>query len=127
MLILYIFLHLVPPIIAGIAFVYWKRLSISGKLSICSFLIIYSFVMYGALITDHYLSYKLEQFDLNGDGFFSGDEVTPEQETAMNRVISDTGRTFAPFTGLFSSAVLASILYFASKIIVFAKKHLTIR
>ena len=45
----------------------------------------------------------------------------------MNRVISDTGRTFAPFTGLFFSAVLASILYFASKIIVFAKKHLTIR
>ena len=59
-----------------------------------------------------YLKFKfkaeLEAYDLNKDGFFNDNEINEEQQKAMKNVILDTGRNFAPFTG-----ILFSILYYA--------------
>ena len=62
-----------------------------------------SFLVYGfSLIEVHLIDIRLNQelsaFDLNGDGFFSGSELTPAQEEAMSRVTSDTARNLAPVT-----------------------------
>ena len=43
---------------------------------------------------------ELSQFDLDGDGFFSGRELTYEQNNAMDNVSNDTARSFAPFTAI---------------------------
>lgn len=58
-------------------------------------------------IIDLQLEKELYSFDLNGDGIFSGDEITPEQEKAMRNYIGDAGRTLAPITG-----AVYSLLYF---------------
>lgn len=124
MYLIFILIHLIPPAVVGIAFKYRGQLSLAAKISIFVFVITYSFVMYGALITDIYLSYKLEQFDLDGDGMFSGEEVTPEQELALKKVVSDTGRVFAPITGLVLSLVVSIPLFLVLKLAVFIKKKL---
>lgn len=55
-----------------------------------------------------FLTIYLNSFDLDGDGFFSGDEITPEQQQAMQRVSNDTGRALAPlqeqYSHLFTTA-----------------------
>ncbi|ADZ90925.1 hypothetical protein [Marinomonas mediterranea] len=76
--------------------------------SLLSALLVYLFIVGSAAYYDYKYEAELAAFDLNQDGMFSGDEVTLEQEKAMLRVISDTGRTFAPFTG-----AIFSILYFS--------------
>jgi hypothetical protein len=111
--------------VAGVSFKYRNQLSVAAKISLFSFVVTYSFVMYGALATDFYLDHKLQQFDLNGDGFFSGKEVTPEQELAMKKLISDTGRSLAPFTGLIFSTFLSVILFLTMKLGFFVYSHLT--
>lgn len=64
-----------------------------------------SVVAYGLIIgtawaTDAYFNAILQTYDLDNNGFFQGDEITAEQQQAMHNVISDTGRAFAPITGL---------------------------
>lgn len=112
---------------AGVSFKYRSQLSVAAKISLISFVVTYSIVMYGALATDFYLDYKLQQFDLNGDGLFSGKEVTPEQELALKRLISDTGRTLAPLTGLIFSTFLSVILFLIMKLGLFVYSQLTRR
>lgn len=59
---------------------------------------------------------NLDSFDLNKDGFFSGNEITDAQEKALESVSSDTGLTFAPITGILYSLIYFSILYISLKI-----------
>ena len=64
-----------------------------------------------------YLEYKVNTFDLNGDGFFSGAEITPEQEMYFKQLINDTGRNFAPiFFGIFN-VIIFFILIIIGKIL----------
>jgi len=60
-------------------------------------------------IIDFQLEKELYSFDLNGDGMFGGEEITPEQEEAMNHYIWDTGRALAPITGLFFSMIYCPV------------------
>ena len=64
-----------------------------------------------------FVQYRLEQelyeYDLDGNGSFSPEEQTPEQEEAMRRVVSDTGRALAPITGAIF-AVGYSVLFFGA-------------
>ena len=82
-----------------------RNVSISAISAIC----IYAFILAGVAYIEYKLDAELAAFDLNGDGIFSGNEITPEQGKAMYRVIADTGRTFAPFTG-----AIFSVIYFLS-------------
>ena len=80
-----------------------------ASLAALSALFVYVFLVLGAVYVDFKLEADLAEFDLNGDGFFSGAEITPEQQQAMLLVVADTGRTFAPITG-----VVFSLIYFLS-------------
>ena len=61
------------------------------------------------------LQMQLDSFDLNHDGIFSPDEITPQQEQAFNQafnnVVSDTGRALAPITGAIDSIFYNSIVF----------------
>ena len=123
--IIYVLLHFVPPIIIIGTKLCSSKISISLKISLYAFAIIYGLLIYSVLLEEFYLDFKLNQFDLNNDGVFSGSEITPEQEEAMQKVVSDTGRTFAPFTGLIFSGLFTIIFFIGFKIITYIKKLLT--
>lgn len=61
------------------------------------------------------LQKQLDIFDLNHDGIFSPDEITPQQEQAFNKafnaVVSDTGRALAPITGAIVSVVYNGFIF----------------
>jgi len=67
----------------------------------------YFFILVSVFAYEYYLDVQLNQFDLDGDGIFTGQENTLEQAKAMAAVTNDTGRTFAPITG-----AIYSVLYF---------------
>lgn len=50
-------------------------------------------------------------FDLDSSGSFDESEMTPEATAAMQRWTSDTGRNFAPFTGVFLVPIWCGIVY----------------
>ena len=76
-------------------------------LALMQIFVFYVSVLVEVSIYDYQLEKQLYSFDLNGDGVFSGSELTPEQEEAMIKFIGDTGRTFAPITG-----AIFSFMYF---------------
>lgn len=117
--------HFYIPIcvsIIGITLLIWKRKSfvVAGTknwwmISLAVFFGLYLIIMLGALHANYSLAHDLQQYDLNGDGIFSGDEITPEQHQAIRKVSSDTARTFAFITGLIFSAFIALSLLIAGK------------
>jgi len=96
---------------------YLNSLRLKGKLklSINKIALLSSLLTYIIIVASaSYLSFKyqseLDAFDLNNDGLFSGNEINEEQQKAMQKVISDTGRNFAPFTGILFSVIYYIIL-----------------
>ena len=90
-----------------------KNVSVSAISSVC----LYVFILISVAYIEQKLDTELAAYDLNADGFFSGSEITPEQEKAMYRVTADTGRTFAPFTGVVFSAIYFLITWLTFSII----------
>lgn len=91
------------------------RLKEKIKLSINKIALLSSLLTYIIIVASaSYFSFKyqseLDAFDLNNDGLFSGNEINEEQQKAMQKVISDTGRNFAPFTGILFSVIYYIIL-----------------
>jgi hypothetical protein len=82
-------------------FIVSKYINIQNKFII--FIISYVVIISIYNTYDAYLSYKLNFFDLDGDGIFSGNEICKEQEEAMKKVIFDTSRTFIWISGIFYS------------------------
>lgn len=103
--ILWLFLPVAVGIIFQIRtkrFYFWKPFLISS-------LIGYVLVMASARVRDGELKVKLYELDINKDGVFTGEEITPEVNRRMMAVASDTGRTFAPVTGFPISAIWSVI------------------
>jgi hypothetical protein len=70
-----------------------------------------------AIYYDLYYQWDLNRYDLDHDGFFGGDEITRDQEEAMNRLINDVGRNLTPIAGLWYSGILAIVFYLVSRIV----------
>ena len=107
-------LFLIPTAIAvGIyyasKFSKWNPSSL--RLAFMNFVTIYLFIIISVLVYDIYLTYKVSTFDLDGDGFFTTEESTPEYAKYSGRLVNDVGRNFAPITG-FVFSFLHSILFF---------------
>ncbi|EIK43143.1 hypothetical protein O59_004247 [Cellvibrio sp. BR] len=93
-----------------------NKLLYSGKLrnysvALISALLVYIFIIVSVAYINNKLDNQLAAFDLNGDGIFSGIEITPDQEKAMQEVIADTGRTFAPITGAIFCSIYFLVLW----------------
>jgi hypothetical protein len=72
--------------------------------------------MYGLLLLSvHFLNEEIAatlwSFDTNGDGGFSGSEITPAQESAMVDYANDTGRAMAPITGAVFSVLYVAVVF----------------
>ncbi len=119
--------HLIIPslisiMILGIIFLKRKKLFASGKwkwfwISTTVFFGIYLLVVGGATYSDLNAQLTLNEFDLNKDGFFSGEEITLEQKEAMRKLTSDTGRNFAFITGFIFSGIIAFFVFIGGKLI----------
>lgn len=77
----------------------------------------YALLVGGATYIDMYYQWDLNRYDLDKDGFFGGQEVTREQQAAMQRLINDVGRNFSFITGLIFSFFISITIYFASWIL----------
>ena len=107
-------LFLIPTVIAaGIYYVSksskWNPSNL--RLALINFIIIYLLIIISVCVYDIYLKYKVSTFDLDGDGFFTSEEWTPEYAKYSSRLVNDVGRNFAPITG-FVFSFLHSILFF---------------
>ena len=110
----FLYLFLIPAVIAaGIyctsKFSKWNPSSL--RLAIRNFVVTYLLIIIGVLIYDLYLTYKVSTFDLDGDGFFTTEEWTPEYAKYSGKLVNDLGRNLAPITG-FIISFLNSILFF---------------
>ena len=90
-----------------------------------NFIIVYGLYVGGAMYYELKYDRELATYDLNDDGFFSGEEITPEMEAAMLRVTSDTGRTFAPFFGIIVAAFFSLIYLFEVVVYRFIRRHVS--
>jgi hypothetical protein len=112
---------LIFGVILAVLFYKRKQIFRSGKLkwfwiSFTVFCVIYLILVGGAAYSDISSKLALQQFDLNGDGFFNGTEITSEQKTAMTNVISDTSSTLVIFTGLIFSGMISVLVFITGKI-----------
>ena len=73
------------------------------------------------------LQREMNKFDLNGDGAFSGSELTNEAKIAIGRWSADTGRAFAPIVAPIVITVWTTIVFALSwivnKIYILLSKH----
>ena len=100
-----------------------KKLS-AISLAFISSLVFYCFVLLIVLVIDWQLKSDLMRYDLNGDGYFSGEELIPEQEKARKRYVSDTSRRLIPFTGVIVAFFYFSVVFFVWKVKEFMCKYL---
>lgn len=103
-------------IVLLIVFIIQKNLFCSVKkrrlwTSVIVFLVFYLFIVGGATCTDIYYQWDLNRYDLNKDGLFSGNEITKEQQEAMQRLTNDTGRNFSFITGLLFAFPISLMTY----------------
>lgn len=111
--------HLILPALISIwflGFLVIRRRRIYSKrkwvfISSILFFSIYLFIVGGATFEDIYAKWNLNQYDLNKDGLFSGNELTADMREAMRRLTNDIGRNFSFLTGLiFSGAISMFVL-----------------
>lgn len=116
--------HLVIPAIVSFGIILiivlnWKKLILKSSKNLFWISLIVFFAFYGLIVglagyTDIIYQIELNSFDLNQDGFFSGQELTEEYEAASSRLINDTGRNFTVFTGVFVAGILSFVSYLIS-------------
>ncbi len=75
------------------------------------FLAAYLFVVGNATYNDIYYQWDLNRYDLDKDGIFGGQEITKEQEAAMQRLTNDVGRNFSFVTGFIFALLLSGTVY----------------
>jgi len=127
--------HLIIPsiisiLILGIIFFKRKRIFKNGKwkwfwISLTVFFLFYLLIVGGATYGDISSELTLQKFDLNGDGNFSDNEITPEQIKAERNVISDTGRNFSFIIGLICSVIIAIFVFIVGKTTEYIKGKIT--
>jgi hypothetical protein len=106
----------------------WATLIINAKVfggkrraitALASAVAVYSALLLGAHLADARFERELAAFDLNGDGVFTPEELSPAQEKAMENLVNDTGRALAPITGaifsVFYVLFVLSILWLAGR------------
>lgn len=112
--------HLFIPLLTSLVLIFliifnWKRTIKRAKrksiwISIILFLIIYAIIVGNALFEDIYCQWDLNKYDLNWNGIFETNEINPNQQAALERLVNDTGRNFSVFSGLFFSGIISLTL-----------------
>lgn len=80
-------------------------------LMLINFAVTYLVILVGAWIIQYNQESYLNTFDLNGDGVFSGAEITPEQQAAAHELERTSARTLAPAIGFIFAFFYSAIFY----------------
>ncbi|MBK9793106.1 MAG: hypothetical protein IPP60_08390 [Sphingobacteriales bacterium] len=123
--------HLVIPTIIclvglGTIIFYRKRLFTKNKLiwtSVTVFLVLYLFIVGMATFDAIYYQLDLNRYDLNKDGMFGGKEITNEQNEAMRKLTSDTGRNFSFITGFVFALIISTAVYISGRVFLRLKRQ----
>jgi len=125
--------HLITPaiisiFILGVIFLKRSHLFNSRRrrwywICLTVFFVLYLLIVIGAAYTDISLQLKLRAFDLDGNGFFSGNEITAKQEAVTSELIADTGRTFSFITGLIFSGLISIPIFVIGRIYEYKKRN----
>ena len=112
----------------GILFLKRKKLFANGErklfwISTVVFFVIYLLIVGGATYSDLNAQLTLNDFDLNKDGLFSGEEITAEQKEAMQKLTSDTGRNFSFIIGFIFSVIIAFFVFIGGKLNEYTRKN----
>jgi len=97
-----------------------NKIGFSWWIYILGYIAIYFTIVWCVGCSEYILQSRLSRFDLNGDGIFSGEEITIEQQEALQKVANDTARKFSIYTGLVYSGVITMLCYMVDLI----KKHI---
>ena len=120
----------IPTIICVVGLViiliYRKRLFSKNKLfwtSLTIFLVLYLFIVGSATYDDIYYQWDLNRYDLDKDGMFGGEEITAEQEEAMRKLTSDTGRNFSFIIGFVFASIISTVVYILGRLTLKLKRQ----
>jgi len=116
----FIFIVLIFLPIGSVSYLIWKcnEQATSWIISAVITSIVFYFVMQlGVHAIRIEKRWNLDQYDLNNDGIFSAEEWTPQAEAAMDDFATDTGLTFAPFTGLFIAPIYSVFWHFLAAVL----------
>ena len=97
-----------------------KKLLVKNKvfwIAAITFFTIYLFIAGSALYDTYYYEWSLNQYDLNKDGIFSGNEINEDQKKAMQNLINDSGRNFSFITGFIFALIVSSVIYLSGRLI----------
>ena len=126
--------HLFLPVLLSFFFLLllcYKRKSFLAKtnqslfMATVFFFALYILIVGRALYLDIFLQWELNKFDTDKNGFFTGNEITEEQQLAMKKLVSDTGRNFSFIVGFVFSFIAAAILFLISFVLTKIKKSIT--
>ena len=104
---------LILPTVIAIRLIRAKNSSFKSWLGgfLISSVACYFLLLVAAKFTDMHFKYRLNKFDLDGDGMFSGVEITPQMERAMSDLTNDTGRSLAPITGIIIAPIYSGFWF----------------
>jgi len=102
---------LVPPLVLALDHFWLKRRLGLLRGFLISALGIFILISGTALLYDWHLHRVLAGFDLDGDGSFSGPEVSAEQSLALGRVANSLGRGLAPVLGGIFGLAWSGVFY----------------
>lgn len=102
---------IMPFICCFIRYIFVPRTSLWLVMFI-SIIICWLLVQFNVFIVSWHLDCQLSQFDLDGNDFFTPDEMTAEVEELLLRKSNDTGRALAPITGMVVSIIYNAFLFF---------------
>jgi hypothetical protein len=122
--------HLAIPsilCIIGLLTVLLNRKSLFNKnkllwTSVTIFLILYLLIVGKATFDGIYYQWDFNRYDLDKDGMFRGTEITTEQNEAMRKLTSDTGRNFSFITGFIFASFISTTFYILARIFLKVKK-----
>ena len=79
-------------------------------LIVANFLVIWGYYAGSAKYYDNLYKAEMKAYDLDSNGGFSKEEMTLEARKAMDHVVNDTGRVFAPLVGILHG-IFFSVLF----------------
>ena len=71
----------------------------------------YTLLLLAVHVLNAEIAANLSSYDLNRDGGFSGSEISPEQQKAMEDFTNDTGRNMAPIIGALLSLAYVTVVF----------------
>jgi hypothetical protein len=85
--------------------------------SITIFFCLYLLIVGTATFNSILYQWDLNRYDLDKDGMFGGKELTNEQNEAMRKLTSDTGRNFSFITGFLFALVISTTIFICGLVI----------